>query len=76
MTRSRTDDAPAPFVGASAVRMETGEEFVRLCLPRDGHGPRLDRSEVARLKTLLEAAEAQFEALPDDCRRHVVPVSI
>ena len=76
MTRGRADEAPAPFVGAATVRMETGEEFVRLCLPRDGYGPRLDRSEVARLKTLLEAAEAQFDALPDDSGRHVVPVEI
>ena len=66
----------SPYVGVSAVRMETGEEFLRLCLPRDGHGPRLNRTEVARLKALLEAAERQFAALPDDSNRHVVPIEI
>ncbi len=72
----KSDPAAPGFVGVSAVRMETGEQFVRLCLPVDRHGPRLDRAEIARLRALLDGAEAQFEALPDDCRRHVVPVSI
>lgn len=65
----------AGYVGAHVVRMETGAQFVRLCLPRDAHGPRLDRGEIARLRALLDAAEAQFDALPDD-GRHVVRVEI
>ena len=65
-----------PFLGAHAVRMETGEEFVRLCLPRDRHGARLDRGELARLKALIESAEAEFETLPNDGCRHVVAVEV
>ncbi|MEI2386061.1 hypothetical protein [Breoghania sp. JC706] len=78
MTRARPTDplGAARYVGAAAVRMETGAQFVRLCLPRDAHGPLLPREEIARLRSLLDAAEAQLDTLPDDSGRHVVPVEI
>ncbi|AXS40987.1 hypothetical protein [Breoghania sp. L-A4] len=63
-----------PFIGAHAVRLETGAEYVRLCLPRDGTGPRLDRTEIERLRGLLTKAEAELDSLPDDGQRHVVPI--
>ncbi|PTW53894.1 hypothetical protein C8N35_11514 [Breoghania corrubedonensis] len=78
MSRARPAEPqiPAGYVGAHVVRMETGAQFVRLCLPRDAHGPLLPREEIARLRALLDAAEAQLDTLPDDSGRHVVPVEI